>query len=372
MINAFAIVNSSNGRYHVTGLEDYRPIGAFSFLGRYRIIDFPVSNLSNSSIDHIQVYVSQNPRSLAEHLGNGQNYNINLKRGKLELMFNQDSRQNAIYDTDIRTYNNYLEHIERAHEPYVIITGGNQIFKQDFQEILEQHVESGADISMLYHKVSNAKEHYRVQSVLQLNRQKGVKSLHRNDFTKDEANIFMDTYIMKRDLLVQLVHEALKLSSIYTLQDIIELKMDDLDVRGIQHKGAYFAPIYDFRSYYEANSELLDPAVADTLFEDNWPIYTATTDACPVRYFATAKVRNSTIANGSLIQGTVENSVVGRDVRIEEGAIVRNCVILSHSVIGKGVHLENQVVDKWAMVVHAKEIVASRDEPGYIRRNDTL
>ncbi len=372
MIDAFAIVNSSNGRYHVPGMEDHRPIGAFSFLGRYRIIDFPISNLSNSNIDHIQVYVSQNPRSLAEHVGSGKNYDINNKRGKLQLLFNQDSKVNEIYNTDIAAYMANIQYIERAYQPYVIITAGNMVFRQDYQELLEEHVASGADISLLYHKVDNAKEHYRVSAVLELNRQKGVRSIHRNDLAKDDRNIFMDTYVMSRNLLAKLVREAASKSSIYNLSDIINIDMEQLDVRGIQHKEKYFASVYDFRSYFEANLELLNPERASELFSSEWPFYTATTDAPPAHYFKGAKVVNSMVANGSLIEGTVENSILGRDVQVKKGAVVKNCVILGHTVVGEGVHLENQVMDKWAMVLHAKEIVAPPENPGYIRRNDVV
>ena len=101
MARAFGIVTSSGTHIKVEGLQQYRPIGAFSFLGRYRVIDFPISNMSNSGIDRIQVYVKRKPRSLVEHLGTGRHYNINSKRGKLQLMFSQNSSENDVYNTDI-------------------------------------------------------------------------------------------------------------------------------------------------------------------------------------------------------------------------------------------------------------------------------
>lgn len=372
MINALGIVTSSNGRYHVAGLEDYRPIGAFSFLGRYRIIDFPVSNLSNSNIDQIQVYVSQNPRSLAEHLGGGQQYNINSKRGKLQLLFNQDSRVNEIYNTDVAAYMDNIGILERNHMDYVVITPGNMIFKQDYQKLLQAHVDSGADVTLLYHKVSNAKVHYRSTAILQLNRQKGVKSITRNDGTQDNRNIFMDTYVMKRELFIRLIRDAAKTSSIYNLADILNIRGEELDIRGYQHREDYLAAVYDFTSYYQANLELLDFRKASALFSPQWPIYTKTTDSCPVQYVEGSKVTDSMIANGCLVEGTVEHSVIGRGVKIEKGAVVKNCVILGHSVIGKDVYLENQVVDKWAKVLHVGELVAPADRPGYVRREDVL
>ncbi len=372
MIDAFGIVTASNGRYHIAGMEDYRPIGSFSFLGRYRIVDFPVSNLSNSGIDRIQVYVSQNPRSLAEHLSSGQNYNINNKRGKLQLLFNQDSKVNDIYNTDVAAFLSNIDILERMKQPYVVITAGNMIFRQDFQQALQQHVDSGADVSLLYHRTNKADEGYRNCAVLELNRQKGVKAIRQNDGSAKDRSIFMDTYIMSRERLISLLYDAKEQSSIFNLTDILNRESESLDVRGIQHKHPYFAAVYDLLSYYKANLELLDYAEARELFSDAWPFYTQTTDSCPVQYCKGAKVTGSMVANGTVIEVTVENSVIGRGVEIRKGAVVKNCLILGHSVIGENVYLENQIVDKWAKVINVKELKADPEYPGYIRRNDVL
>ena len=371
MPRVLGIVTPSGKDMKVSGMDLFRPISAFSFLGRYRLVDFPVSNMSNSDIEHIQVYVSQNPRSLAEHLGTGRTYNINSKRGKLQLLFNQDSRVNEIYNTDVRAYADNMDQIETAPEPYVIITPGYMIFKEDYSELLREHLSTGADVTVLYHKVDNADKAFRNCRTVDLNRQRGVKTIGWNDGSVAEKNIFMDTYVMTRELFIRLINKAQKISSVYRLVDIINEEKDDLDIRGVAHKG-YFTAVTDFKSYYDANLELLDFNKATDLFTDEWPIYTVTTDSCPVRYVKGSKVKNSMVANGCVIEGLVENSVIGRGVEIKKGASVKNCVILGHSVIGEGVKLEGQVVDKWAKVINVKEVVASRDNPGYITRGDTL
>ena len=371
MADAYGIVTSSGTHFRVEGLEDERPIGAFSFLGRYRVVDFPVSNLSNSNIDRIQVYVSQNPRSLAEHLGTGQTYNINSKRGKLQLLFNQDSRVNEIYNTDIAAFRGNMNIIGRMRQEYVIVTPGYMVFKEDFGKLLEDHIASGADVTLLYHKSTNAKEEYRGCNTLLLNRQKGVKAIEKNLGLASDRNIFMDTYVMKNSLFLELIQKAAAISSAYTLVDIINAENDNLDIRGIAHKG-YFAAITDFKSYFDANLELLDMNKAKELFTDSWPFYTVTTDSCPVHYYEGASVCNSMVANGCLIEGTVENSVIGRGVEIRKGAVVKNCVILGHSIIDKNVHVENQVVDKWARITNVKELIAEPEHPGYVKRDDVL
>ncbi|WP_026506647.1 glucose-1-phosphate adenylyltransferase subunit GlgD [Butyrivibrio sp. MC2013] len=372
MEDALGIVAPAGGYIKVEGMQEFRSINAFSFLGRYRLIDFPVSNLSNSGIERVQVYVtSENPRSLAEHVGNGRIYNINSKRGRLEMMFSRESVLSDIYNTDVKAYLDNLPIIERCPQKYVIITPGYMVFKQNFDQLLKAHIDSGADISLLYHKTSHADTCYRNCYTLELNRQKGFKSMRINTGIEAEKNIFMDTYIMTRELFMELIVKAKKLSSISRLTNIIDAESEELDIRGIQHKG-FFAAITDFKAYFDANMHLLDMNIANSLFTDDWPIYTHTTDSCPVRYRPGASVKKTMVANGCVIEGSVENSVIGRGVEIKKGSVVKNCVIMGHSEIGENVRLENVVVDKWAKVKDNNKIVFSEDKPGYIKRMDII
>lgn len=374
MAKAFGIVASSSPSIKVEGMQDYRPIGAFSFVGRYRVVDFPISNMSNSGIDHIHVYVGKNPRSLVEHLGSGRIYNINSKRGKLQMLFPQMSSVNDIYNTDVAAYMENLQIVERMHEEYVIIAPNYMVYAEDYSAFLQEHIESGADISVLYHRVDNAKDEYLNCQIVTLNHQKGLSApLERNLGKAKNRDISMDTYVMKTQLFIDLVQKAAKESSMYTFVDAINMAIEEgnLDIRGIAHHG-FFAAITNFKSYYDANLALLDQKQADSLFRPDWRIYTRTTDSCPTTYLPGSEVRNSMVSNGCLINGTVENSVIGRGVKIGKGAVVKNSVILSYAEIGPDVHLNGQVVDKWAKIIHPTEIDADPENPGYIRRNDKL
>ena len=204
--------------------------------------------------------------------------------------------------------------------------------------------------------VDNAKEAYLTCNVLGLNRQKGVESIEPNHGNKKNQYVYMDTCVMKTELFISLIKEAKNLSSMYTLADILNDKCETLDIRGVAHKG-FFASITDFPSYYAANMALLNYKSAQELFHDNWPIYTRTNDSCPTHYFNLAAVGDYGIGRGCVIK---------------KGAVVRNSVVLAEVTVGEGVHVENEVVDKWAKLVHKKEIVSPTEQPGYIRRNDTL
>ena len=370
MCNALGIVNFSRNYIHVEGLQDYRPIGAFSFLGRYRVIDFPISNMSNSGIEYIQIYANKQPRSLVEHVGTGRHYNINSKRGDLHMLFSE-TNITPIYDTDIAACINNMQYIKRAHQDYVIIAPSYMVYSMDYNELLENHMESGADITLVYHSVDNAKDNYLNCDTLDLNKQKGVLAIERNRGTAKSKNIFMDTYVMKKTLFIELVEKAHKISSMYTFAQIVNAECEELDIRGIAHRG-YFASITDFKSYYDANLSLLDAKTRGTLFDEEWPIYTRTNDSCPTHYFEEASIKNSIISNGCIIEGSVEGSIIGRGCVIKKGAVIKNSVILPGAVIGEDVRVENFVVDKYAIVNHVKEILATPENPGYIKREDVI
>ena len=255
MYKAFGIVSSSGRNIYVDGMQDYRPIGAFSFLGRYRVIDFPISNMTNSDIDRIQVYINNKPRSVVEHLGTGRHYNINSKRGKLITLFQESNIDNGIYNTDIAAYMENLDCFDEINSEYVVIAPSYMVYTADYSAFLKTHIESGADITLMYHSVDNAKDHFPNCQTLNINKQKGVLSMEPNLGNAKNRNIFMDTYVMKKTLFLELVQKAHKLSSMYTLADIVREECEELDVRAYPHRG-FFATLTDFNSYYEANMEL--------------------------------------------------------------------------------------------------------------------
>lgn len=371
MAKAFGIVNTSGNHIWVEGMQDYRPIGAFSFLGRYRVVDFPISNMSNSGIDRIQVFAGNNPRSLIEHVGSGRHYNINSKRGKLQILFAGNYAKNDIYNTDIAAFWENLDSIQKMHEDYVVIAPNHMIYTMDYNVLLKHHIKSGADITLLYHSVINASTNYLNCSFLTLNRQNGVSSIVTNRGSEAQRDIFMDTYVMKKDLFIELIQKAKSLSSMYTLTQIVNIECEELDVRGYKHEG-YFAAITNFKSYFDANLSLIKYENTKDLFNEEWPIYTRTNDSCPTHYYPTAKVKQSVVSNGCVIEGTVENSIIGRGCVIKKGTVIKNSIILPDAFIEEGIHVENHVVGKHSKLIHCTELVADFETPGYVRRGDTL
>ncbi|MBR0091292.1 MAG: glucose-1-phosphate adenylyltransferase subunit GlgD [Lachnospiraceae bacterium] len=371
MITAFGVINASDRVSRVEGLEDYRPVGAFSFIGRYRVIDFMISNMSNSGIDQIKVFTGSNPLPITEHVGSGRQYNINSKRGHLHILFSKHAYAYNLYNTGITSYKDNIDVIEQMPQEYVVIAPSYMVYTADYAELLQTHVDSGADITMLYQSVDTAREEFLTNYTLTTDKDRRVTSFEPNNGAAKSRNIFMDTYIMKKTMFLVLIERALKTSSLYSLANIVADSLNSLDVRGVPHKG-YLASINDFLDYYEANMRLINYDAAQDLFKPGWTIYTRTNDSPPTRYLETAIVTNSIVSNGSVIEGTVENSIIGRNCVIERGAKIKNCIILGSTRVGRNTLIENHVVDKHVRIDNIKKIVGDASYPGYVRRGDRI
>jgi len=371
MASAFGIITTTANRLHVEGLEAHRPAASFSVLGRYRTVDFPVCNMTNSGIERIQVYVNQNPRSLTEHLA-GRQYNVNSKTGKIQLLFSEKDTANAIYNTDIAAYNDNLNIIKRMHQEYVVIAPGYIVYIQDYKKLLDAHIASGADVTLLYHPVNNADTEYIRQRGLTFDENGQVVRMNYNNGGDPNVNIFLDTFVMKKDTFLSLIQKAKAYASSCTLARIVEREAQNgMKVVGFQHEG-YFACFSDFEAYHHANLEMINPDVFTQLFKPEWPIYTMTTDSCPTKYFEGAVVKNSMISNACKIEGTVINSVIGRGCHIAKGAYVKDSVILAHVDVDANAVVEREVVDKWAHITANTVVKPEEGKIGYVERDDTV
>ncbi len=371
MCNAFGVVVFGGNGLEVEGLETYRSIGAFSFLGRYRVIDFPISNMTNSGIDELQLFVNKYPRSIIDHVGIGRQYNINSKRGKLSILFGSEENVSNIYKHDIASFANNRIAIEAAPHKYVVIAASHMIYSIDYNDVIEEHVRTGADITMVYKSVDTAKEEFINCDVLEINKQKGVVRLDKNRGNYKNRNISMESYVMSKEIFLSMIDQAVTTSSLYWMRDMLSDACSFLDVRAYQYKG-FFKSINSFGNYFKANMELLHPEERKKLFKEDWPVYTKTNDSAPTHYFEKGSAVGSLVSNGCCIEGEVINSVVGRGCYIKKGAVVSNCVILPGTVIGEDVKLDYVVVDKKVVIEKVKEVAGSVNEPAYVKRYDKI
>lgn len=371
MFNALGIIAYNNTNVYVEGLEKYRPIAAFNFIGRYRLVDFPISNMTNSGMFDIDVYVNGNPKVLFEHIGSGRHYNINSKHGHLGLVpvFPDGTRADAV--PDVEMYYENLNDIESDPNDYVIIAPVNFIYKANYSDLLDTHVASGADVSILYQRIDNAKEAFLKCDMLSLNKQKGVLAIEENLGATKVRNLSLGTYIMSKQVFIDLVKKARATSSMYWLKDILNDSCSEMDIRAINYRGHVY-PIYDLASYYASNMKMLNDENMKDFSDPNWPIYTRTYDSAPSIYLNDGTTSRTFVSNGCQISGNVHNSIIGRAVKIGKKAKIDGCIILPEAVIGDNANLKNVIVDKGARIIHKKDLEGTEESPLYIGRRETV
>ena len=371
MIDAIGIVNFEDNSVRVEGLDQYRTIAAMSFLGRYRLIDFALSNLVNSGVDRIKVMVKDKPRSLIEHLGSGSQYNINPKHGYLEMLYPDHKAANDAYFHDVYLLNENFSFLESNHRRYVIMMPSYMVYKIDFRDVIDKHEKSGADITCVYKNVNNADKKFVGCRVAEFDNDGRIKSIKENVGASKKAAIMTEAYIMKRELFMTLLSRASSFSPLYSFINVLTAALGSLKVRGYQHTG-YLSCINSLQEYYNANMELIDYEKSRELFADDWPIYTKTNDSTPAFYSKTGHAKNSLIANGCEIYGDVENCILGRGVRVSAGCTVKNSLLLPTCYIGEYAQINYAIIDKHARVEHKRDIIGTADNLIYIRRGDKV
>lgn len=371
MCNALGIVAYNDPSVYVRGLQKYRPIAAFNFLGRYRLVDFPLSNMANSGIHDIMVYVNGNPRSLIDHIGSGRHYNINSKQGHIALIPLYREDESTQYVSDIQSYYDSIHLVEDNTNDYVVIAPVNMVYMANYNDLLEQHISSGAEITMLYQNVDDAKDHYINCDVVNMNRQKGVLSIESNLGNYKNRALSLQTYIMSKEIFLSLVREARKVSTMYWLKDIINDHCKDMDVRGINYRGNVYC-INDLKSYFDCNMAVLEENRMRDFSNPKWPAYTRTNDSAPAIYMDGGSAVGSLVSNSCEIHGEITNSIVGRNCKIGKGAKLDNCLIMPGVEIGPNANLKNVIVDKRSRVIKKNNLAGTEDEPLYIGRRESV
>ena len=372
MSKAFGIINFARNDVHVSGMLDYRPIGAFSFLGRYRVIDFPISNMSNSGIDVMQVYVRRKPRSLVEHLGTGRHYNINSKRGKLNILFAETIEENNVYNTDIAAYIENLDCFDEIDSEYVILAPSYMVYTADYNTFLQTHIESGADITLMYFDNSDDSTNCDYDGVyLKTDEDDKVLDMCYSEGKHRSNKKSMDAYIMKTTLLIDFIETAIAHNKKHFFFDVIVPNFDRLVIQGYEYKG-YVGCITSLEAYYNVNMDMLKPDVYKELFLGNRRIYTKSADGAPAKYGPSAKVSNSLISSGCEIDGEVENSVIFRGSQIAEGAVIKNSVVMAEGFIAPQAEINHTILDRHVKVYSNAHLSGSSNHPVFIPKGASV
>ena len=342
----------------VPDLVSERLMASIPFASRYRMCDFMISSMVHCGIDNISILVRKNYHSLLDHLGNGREWDLARKNGGLNIVPPFAQKQIKVFSGRIEALESIRGYLMKQTEKYVILSDANIAVNFDFNALLDAHIKSGADVTMVYRKQEIPQSLIRQSTAgmdlyyaLGINGDR-VSKIYINPKESGEMNFSLNIYVIDRELLIRMVDEAYLHGDVYFVRDILEKKIDQLDVRGFCYDG-YVAHIHDMNSYFEENMRLLKEENINALFSGN-QIYTKIRDDNPTRYINGAKAKNVMVADGCVIEGEVENSVLFRGVKIGKGAKVKNCVLMQDTVIEDNVSVEYVITDKNVTISEGK------------------
>ena len=347
------------------GLTEKRPLGAVTFLGRYGLIDFTLSNFSNSHIDRVYVLIRNGMVALRRHIGSGSIWTNNTKLGFIELLLNEKGVSNQVFNTDINNIKANIP-LDEVDFEYAVFAPSYMLASMDFRPIVEAHEKSGADITCVYKHIDNADREFIRMDKYKFEGKRIVKSTP-NMGRGAEADVSLRTYVVSKKALKQMLKDSAKISELFSLKDLINLYIDDQShlICGYEFTG-YVVPILNLQNYVAHSLDLLNYHIRSQLFLENWPIYTTTHNTPPALYGKDADVQNSFIANGAIIKGKVQNCIISRDVVVEKGAELRNCIIFTKTEISKDTKLEYVLSDKNVRIKEIKKITGDENNLVYI------
>lgn len=348
-----------------------RTISSAPVAGRYRLIDFPLSNMVNNGIHNIGVVTKNNYQSLMDHVGSGKEWDLARKTGGLVIL-PPYSAGDSVYNTRLEALKSIINFINNSKAEYVVLTDCYHICNIDYRPIFEQHFATGADITCVYRKCNITNDDYMPINVFTCADDGRIEKMDIRYSYIGEAEVSIDTWIMKRELLQALVMEAFNTNARSFNRDILKENLENLKVYGYRFNG-YFGNISSLQTYYKINMDLLDKSIRDELFnKQGHSIYTKVRDSAPTRYGNDCHVANSLIADGCIIEGTVENSVIFRDAVISKGAVVKNSILMQGTVVAPHTTVEYAVTDKNVKIIHKKEVKGDENKPVYIKKDGVI
>ncbi|MCB2292962.1 glucose-1-phosphate adenylyltransferase subunit GlgD [Clostridium algoriphilum] len=340
--NYIGILMLNEQEDNIKSLTKSRPVASIPIGGRYRIIDFVLSNMVNSGIHNIGIFTNTKSRSLVDHVGSGEPWDLDRKINGL-FLFNLTSERSQLRDIDVLSGN--MEYIYRTKQDYVIISSSNMLCNMDYNEAAKYHEESGSEITLIYKKTANGKKHYINCNTLYINEENKVLSIGKNIGAEDKLNISMEMFIMKKTTLISIINKCVQTGYHNSIKAAIYNYVSKINVNAYEFKG-YLQCVDSIKNYYKTSMDMLNPKITKELFHSKGLIYTKSKDEAPTKYFNGSKVNNSLISNGCILKGKIEKSVISRRVVVHEGAEIKNCIIFQNCEIKKGCKLTNVIIDK--------------------------
>lgn len=345
-LTALILAGGAGTRLDILSLHRAKP--ATPFAGKYRIIDFVLSNCINSDIYTVGVLTQYLPRSLSEHIGVGKPWDLDRSFGGVTILPPYQRKGGQWYlGTANAVYQN-LNYVSDTNADNVIILAGDHVYKMDYRKMLKRHLETNADLTIAVKEVENS-----------LASQFGIIEVDDDDMVKDFVEkpkkpisnlASMGIYIFKYNVLKEiLLRNCGPHGSSDFGKDIIPLMLNKFKISAYRFNN-YWRDVGTLDQYWKANLELINQTTPLDLYDEEFRVYTKSEDLPPVKFVGKGSAKNSLISNGCVVKGYVENSVISPGVIIEEDVIIKNSIVLNRSLIRKGSMIDKTIIDKDVIV----------------------
>ncbi len=374
-MTAVGLIFSNIHDNNIPELTKQRTIGSVPFGGRYRLIDFALSSMVNSGISKIGIVTHNNYQSLLDHLGNGKDWDLARRAGGIKILppyisSFENAASNKYYSSRLEALMGTVNFFNRCKEDYVVMSDCDVICNIDLNDVIEQHIKTNADITFVTKVTSPAKNDNVV--IANADAEGNLTDFYDAKNAEGEQRIYINIMVLKRSYLLNILDVAIGRGYTSFKHDIIQNNIGKENYKIYDYKGCY-AHIGSMEGYFNCSMKLLDQDVREQLFGvKNFPVLTKIRNSAPTRYCEGAQVTNSVVAEGCVIEGTVENSVIFRGVHIGKGAVVKNCVLFQDTYICAGAELNCVVADKNVMIKDKRVLSGCENMPFYIGKNKSV
>ena len=351
-------------------LTNHRTVASLPFGGRYRQIDFVLSNMSNSGIYNVGLITKYNYRSLMDHLGSSADWDLRRKNEGLVILPPFASGHTGMYKGKLEALYSAVEFIDNPMYEYVVVSDSTVLCNIDYRPAIESHMKSGADVTVISNReVSANKKH---PLIVYADKKGRAQTLLLDSPAEENSYVGMGMFIIKRELLVAALKESHAKGQVHFEKDYLQKYFNDgkIKVYVYEFKGTVLRN-ENIKSYYANNMALLYEKTRIGLFGKN-PIYTKVRDEMPSFYSENSVISNSLLADGCELYGTVSDSILFREVTVNEGAVVKGCIVMQGTRIGKNAKLECVILDKNVTVTDGAELKGTPEHPVIVKKGETV
>lgn len=370
MTNTAGLILSENSAY-LGSLTEKRSIAALPFAGRYRLIDFVLSNMVNSGITNVGVVCKYKYSSLMDHLGSGNEWDLNRKKGGLYII-PPYSLVDVQGEGNIDLIASASDFIKKSKQDYIALSNGNVVANMNLDPVKEFHEKNNADVTIVYYEDTEADNRtLSNHTILQMDDDSRVTGIEVRPLRPKTKNVSMSLMLIGREFLQYTIAEAVARGEHNFVKDILVKNLSNLKICGYEFDG-YVGYVDSLRAYYETNMDMLDEDIRKEIFDPKRPIYTKIKDQVPTKYSDQASVHNSLIADGCQIEGDVQDSIIFRGVKIAKGTNVSNCIVMQDSIVESGSELNYVILDKDVMVRDRSRLVGQVQHPMIIGKGEVV